>query len=150
VLDAHGKQVGKIISVSQGFATDNIGQPSPALVMLNAGAYNFAVNVNQTGFAGQDIFVYFQSSNCTGTPFLGTVRNFGWPFWPVVAVAGTRHTVYLADPNGTPTSITAHSWFEDAAGIGTCITASFNVNEAVPALPLIDLATEFTPPFSVR
>ncbi len=63
-------------------------------------------------------------------------------------VSGPGHTLYILDPESTPQYFIAKSRFDQYGG--PCITSDVSVYTAVPAIPLVDLDTLFTPPFSLR
>jgi hypothetical protein len=95
--------------------------------------------------------VIFELAQCSGEPFV-----FSPPSWPPqflrpTFVAPPGRTVYVPDLEDTPhTEYAGSLWNTDTE---TCIDVPPDRNDysdAVKAIPLIDLDTVFTPPFSVR
>jgi hypothetical protein len=118
----------------------------------------FMVEVTPTHVTGS-AFLYFVSSDCTGTPFLpgqspllvgADLSGYsltGGSLLPPVAVASPGQTVYAPDPAAPVQSIVAGSILIE--GMCTPLSGS-SATEVRPALSLIDLERFFTPPFSIR
>ena len=149
VFDAKGDMVGNVV----GLATP-VTPLQSVVVALKVGKRKtvFALQVFRDRFEGNVPTLLFESPTCSGTPLLISADQ-AKTLTPVVAVASPGSTVYLADPEATPRTITVGS---EQAADGTCTTptgpdgAPVTQANAVPALPVIDLNTRFTPPFSVR
>lgn len=84
-----------------------------------------------------------------GTPFI-TAQDFlqHTPF-PIDAVSNPGNTIYIQAPNSTPQLLTFDSFRQRG---GDCRPGSETGQPVmtVPAIPLIDLDTLFTPSLSVR
>lgn len=139
VFDGKGNRVGNVISL----------QSPGAVVAFKMGKHSFALRVFRSGFSGTAGSVLFESPDCSGTPFLGFSADEG-EVLPAVAVARPGNTLYVADPASFPRTITVQSRIPDLPG-SSCTREDPTVAiEAIPAVPLLDLDTRFTPPFSVR
>lgn len=147
VYDAKGKLVGNVFSVAA--PTDPLQSVVTAL-KVGKRAF-FALQVFRDHFAGNVRALFFESPDCSGSPFVITADQAN-ALTPVVAVSRPGSTVYLADPRGIPHTITVGS---ELAADGTCTIptdpdgAPVTQSQAIPAIPVIDLNTVFTPPFSV-
>ena len=85
--------------------------------------------------------LFFELPNCQGTAWIIPTPD------TLVTNAMVRppgNTIYIAEEDVVPVQITIASLF------GTICQSSSGKVEAVPAVPVIDLDTVFTPPFSVR
>lgn len=150
VFDANGKKVGEVIAVPS--------PGGPVVTALKVGARRFPLWVYQAGFAGDDgttgfgaagTRVYFETSDCSGTAFAvpGSIL-------PHIVVARPGRTVYFADSAEAPQPIIWLSFLPETSqgqDPGACSSEGGpQMINAVPAIPLIDLDTQFTPPLSVR
>lgn len=135
VVDANNKLVG-VADLSPG--TGNV----LVVLRLDKLVLPLIVKANQfSGNAGGPL--WFESTDCSGSP---------WMYPPddtlltqtIVALPG--NTVYTSDPAAVPQSITVQSYKEQD---GSCWPFATNTIR-VPAQPVIDLFSVFTPPFSVR
>lgn len=152
VFDATGKKVGDVLSMKEYSA----GYPngSSPIVALKFGGHVFTVEVLRHQLSGNlSDLLYFQSQDCTGTPYLrgylGAPALFGDQADVLLAahVSAPGKTVYLPVPGSISQSRSVQSsWWRD----GVCQLGGDAGLLSVPAFPLIDLNTVFTPPFSVR
>jgi hypothetical protein len=150
VYDAYGKRVGLVSGATS-------GKP---MVSFKFQDVPFMLLVLRDGF--QASLVVWESTDCSGQPFIPTGGD-PYPFspssLPIVAVAMPGNTVYVED--GTPRSITARSYstYPGHPGPGgspgswpQCAESPAQpwVLTSVPARPLVDMNSYFTPPFTVH
>jgi hypothetical protein len=143
VFDANKKFVGTVLSVPYGAGES-------ATVAIRVRGYIVVFDVDKNGFIADTLGpLLFQSSDCSGTPYVPSTFPAAL-VQPKAVVGPPGKTVYIPDPNGDPTQrITIQS---DSTGSGDCKPAQCGdpCTGFVPALPLLDLDTVYTPPFSVR
>jgi hypothetical protein len=143
IFDVTGKKVGDV---------DSMGVLSLPAVYFRVGDFTFGLIVYRPRFqgnAGSDVF--FETSDCSGTPFIRMLSTL--IAVPVTTVARPGNTVYFAEPDATPQTITAMSRLPQGGGdgpAGPCTAADEVFSDAVPAIPLVDMDTHFTPPFIAR
>ena len=141
VVDANGKKVGSVI------APDTVGTDG---VALQVDGHIFRLSFTRTTIqAPTTLNIYFESPDCTGTPYL-SARDINFDgLIPESVIDPPGQTIYVADPTDTPTP----RWIQSQFGMTTACVQSPTVgfqSTAVRALPLLDLATNpFTPPFRV-
>lgn len=136
VVDANGKKVGTVTDIGLTL--------TGAAVVFEVDGFLFALFITQGSFIGTFTFFQFESTDCTGTPFIGSSTGL---LLHGVAVFPPGMTVYRPDPTATPRTITSRSEMGNA---GSCIVITRTIPDRSPAFPLIDLSTLFTPPFSVK
>jgi hypothetical protein len=137
VVDANGKAVG--------IATSSGGQQ--VFLMFKVGEQVFTIFVARNRIFGGSPLLRFLSPDCSGAPLLVVFPDQDdiyllTPF----AIAPPGSTIYAPDPQAAPQTITVGSML---SGDGSCLTGEFS-ELVVPAVALIDLDTEFTPPFKVK
>jgi hypothetical protein len=136
VVDAHGTKVGKLLTVS----------PNGGILAFEVDRQPFLLDLFQQNLSGTSA-VWYDSSDCSGPPLLATSLN---PLFPSSGVSAPGHTLYLPEPDAEPVTINPFSGSQ-VAGDGTCARSSVLTPILfIPAQPIIDLDTLFTPPFSVR
>ena len=144
VRDALGRIVGKIIGFSPTQATNRL-RPVIAFRFEDeetGGRFFFRVLVERDQFRGNT--VYYESSNCTGIPFLESPPDSTNPM-PEVGVAGPGNTVYIQNSDHVRTiNVQSLARSSDEG----CVAVSFSI-DVFPAKPLIDLDTKFMPPYEV-
>jgi hypothetical protein len=164
VFDADGKRVGAVMDASNlsssGFAVE-------ADVAFKVGQVPFVLNVYRDGFSTGALVlppVAWESSDCSGKPFLGRFTEGAPGFapsggsMPLVAVGFPGNTVYVED--GATQTVTIGSFSTPTVAVlafsqpvSTCLNTGFPVgSEAVlfPARALINMNDEFRPPFAVK
>lgn len=147
VIDANGKRVGSVIGSFK--APDAIGTDA---VALQVDGHIFRLNFTRTTIKAPTIVrLFFESSNCTGTPYVETSGdgvNLD-ALIPESVIEPPGQTVYVADTTDTPTVRMLGSQFGLTAD--DCIPTPSSLRlTVVRALPLLDLATNpFVPPFHV-
>lgn len=144
VVDSRGNTVGTVIGGLGLTYVHNAlinGQFAPT-VLLEVDGRLIAVHISQDNFFTNTI-LYFESNNCSGTPFLPV----GWENLPILvsAIGPPGHTAYLAVRGSQPRVVTTRSELFR----GLC-RFSGSTERVFPAEALIDLDTEFTPPFELR
>jgi hypothetical protein len=148
VYDANGNRVGRVIGITE--------LQNRAFVVFHIGMHKFLLWVNEIQLSGEfetstQNSIFFETPDCTGPPFAIAVSSFRLPR---VVVASPGNTLYVTDSVTPPQPMTFRSFLPGAAGDapGPCgqEAGPIVINSAVPAIPLLDLNTVFTPPFSVR
>jgi hypothetical protein len=155
VVDAHGKQVGNVVG-----ATALIGPGARATVALRVEDREVLLDVvagNSVQTQGGTVLPFhgdggenllFEGADCSGQPLIpkgGTA--LATPNPAVVAPPGM--TLYVpTDPAAIPSLITIRSFINV---LGLCGTGNNPPSQGlvVPATPLIDLLTVYTPPFRI-
>lgn len=107
-----------------------------------------AVSLDKTGFlyAGE---LFFSSDDCSGTPYTTPPDPSTDLILPTLVMLPGK-TIYVPDPNAVAKSVALQSIQEKD---NPCEPTSCGGNvcpHLVPAIPLVDLDTYFTPPFTVR
>lgn len=142
VFDSKGKKVGKVLTLHSG------------IVPIVAFAVNkriVALWVFSNRLAGNRDQVYFESADCTGTPFIQTLSESFFPeAMPslLAAISNSTDTLYVVGDNPTPQNISVSSYFDFASG-DSCEEAGGFPLEVFPAEKL-QILTTFSPPFTVR
>jgi len=150
--DALGKKVGDVISVRTNldFAQDIINTGvQECTVAFKLAASLFALRIRKDQLAGYTPLL-FESEDCSGTPYIAT-QYLSAHLFPPVAIGPPGSTAYVPDTQSSPQAIMAKSAFgvhPDHPDL--CINIQDASLEAIPALPITDLNTVFTPPFSVK
>jgi len=153
VYDSDGRRVGPVAG-----GEDAIGGFEP-LVSFNVEGVPFMLFVFRDGLASNTNVVW-ESTDCSGEPFISLEIGHSAPSsLPIVAVAVPGSTVYVE--NGTALTVTLRSLSTGPLNLPantppfppTCFPVEPNPVvklRAVPARPLIDMSTNFKPPFTVR
>lgn len=145
VYDANGNHIGPVMNV--------VTPEGPVVVAVKVGERVIPLFMTRTSigvdYSGSNN-LYFETTDCTGPPFLAQSSVM----LPRAIVAKPGRTVYFADPFGPSHLITQRSFLpggDSGQPPGSCSSeAQPSVRTVVPAVPLTDLDTLFTPPFSVR
>jgi hypothetical protein len=139
IVDVNGVEVGPLI-----------GDPRSPYVILRAHDRIFSVPIRTEGF-GSDHLLLFALPDCAGPPFrnANTVRT---RLVPPAVIYAPGSTIYLDDASGLVQSMISrsHGLGFIPPGKPQCVNQLIDVVDAVPAVPIIDLDTLFTPPFSIR
>ncbi|MGH8063666.1 MAG: hypothetical protein ACRERE_00210 [Candidatus Entotheonellia bacterium] len=151
VVDANGRRVGLLIGIDR--ATRD-GVPSDVWVAFKVDEHVFALRLHKDRFLGTvngfpegEPGVGFESTDCSGTAFVATEASDESTLLPVTQVAGPGSTVYLQQ-SGAPSQLIAMQSLLNVDDV--CRSGFLRNSRAYPALPLVDLAPLFTPPFHVR
>jgi len=153
VYDADGKKV----SVVAGGTTD-VGAYMP-VVAFKIGGVPVMLGVARDAFKGF-AQVAWESSDCTGTPFLimnGIGYNYARSSLPSFGVSLPGNTVYVEDGPARNMIVGSESKYP-GYGVGSppwppyqCTQPPFPWSAvSFPARPLIDMSAEFKPRFTVR
>lgn len=134
VFDANNKKVGEA-----NFQADDDVQ-----VVFEVDKSIFFVRVLRNRFHSDET-LYFESTDCSG-PVLDDVDD---DLVREALIGPPGNTVYLPDPHATPRTYTIRSEFTGEDDDVVCQTVAPNDEVKVPTIPIIDLLTVFTPPFSV-
>lgn len=139
VVDANGKTVGRY-SGSSVFATI---KGTKTVLALSADK----VGSTLLNFAGGSI--YFQSTDCTGTPYLLQAPAQG--VLPSTTLrSGGRTYVYIAQQTTAIPEVQFGSQLKSAAvGDATCILEP-DIYYAYPTSPPADITKTFAPPFTIQ
>src|SRR5262245_3062020 len=156
VVDSTGKRVGDVVSW-------NNKVPGVAFQLNN---FLFLLYVAQhrffgTGYVQLGDTLYFESTDCSGTPFLlaepllnPSAKEANLTPVPVVAVNLPGNTLYIPDENA-PVNRTMKSVLDpftpqgSYTAPGTCSSVNSLQISSLRAKPSIDLDTLFTPPFKL-
>ena len=140
LYDANDKKVGAVVDVA--------GLTIP-VVIFRANEHVFALEAIRNRLLGRQGLL-FSSTDCSGAPLFdfeaGGVQGFDVSLLPTTAIGPPGSTVYIPDPNAVAQSVLTQSFLDQ---VGECIADGF-MRTVVPALPIVDLDTQFTPPFSVK
>jgi hypothetical protein len=146
VFDSKGKPVGNVIGFTSTIWTEAIG--SGPVVALKVNGVLLVVAVEPTRFVGTQNFLYFESSDCSGIPFVQAYEP-DTRLMPRTAVKGD---IIYAETGG-PQTINPGSRLPIAGAVPPpiCSTAFIPATlKAIQVVPLIDISAHFTPPFSMR
>lgn len=143
VFDTNGKRLGNAVGI-----TDK----NRLVLSFKVDDHLFtAVLFTKDHFVGTGFgeATYFDSPDCTGNPFIHKERD---NVLPSIQVNIPGNTIYMEDPDATARSVRVRSFLPAASsdGYGACYNTDSQLNNRIRAIPLIDLNTVFTPPFSVR
>lgn len=153
VYDSGGKKVGDVTG-----AQYYLG-PFVPQVSFKVEDFPFMLLVFRDGFV-QGSEVLWESAACSGAPFVLGSTSYGHPMsssMPIVAVGLPGSTVYVED--GPARVITVRSYSsqpvlgtDPSLGSSQCGRAApfLSSYPTYPARPLINMDTEFKPPFTVR
>ena len=146
IVDSKGKAVGESIGALGGAPSGTLMLPA---VLLRVGQNLAFVNVDRNGFFGGTL--YFESTNCSGTPWFRSPQPSGRPsLLPQTAIGLPGQTLYMEMAGGLTQTVTLRSSMgQDLFCLDNRFFSPITVT-AVQAQPLVDLLTVFTPPFSLR
>ena len=138
VIDSQGRKVGNVV--------DWDWQRFTAVVTFQHQNEVFLLHVQKQRLGGSER-LYFTTSDCTGTRFLLVPSLQDERVRSVAGVDSPSQTLYLGKTDATPQTITV---FSTKDFLSTSCKVSFGFStSAVPGIPVVDLATLFTPPFKV-
>ena len=147
VYDSAGRVVGPVLSVGGGSAQ----------VAVQVGQFLFSVAVARDGFVlggGAVNGPWYESADCSGQAFAfppSPYNDFNPPpVYGLSLVFPPGATLYIEE--GTVRPIRYQSFKNKVPYSGVCraFTSPNVPTDAIPLVPLIDLSTIFSPPFSVR
>lgn len=154
VQDSKGRTVGFIFG-GMGLDLATFGDvPSleaRTIVLLQVGGHVVPVAVGRERFYGGG--VAFELEDCQGRAWFDAERaEFqATSLLPRAAIAPPGQTLYIATPGASPETVTRRSATDLSREFGiTCENRTFENVTMLPAQPLVDLSTVFTPPFSLR
>ena len=156
VEDSKGKILGTTLG---GTNVNNIELPGGIalnvrfIVLLQVGENIAPVMVGRDRFYGAG--AAYELENCMGTPSLtidsSTSEADFLSLLPRVAIGPPGNTIYMAIPGAVPRPITITSVLEPSVEFPhRCRAVTPTTRDAVPLQPLVDLLTEFTPPFTLK
>ena len=134
--DANGKKIGRVLDVNG---------PNEATVGVRVNGTTTLLTVHRDVLWTAPSLA-FQSTDCTGTPYIRAASNSLLD--SVTATGDPGLTVYVQQPGQPVQAITVGS--ETINLQPTECQMHSQTIQAFPAVPLIDLNTLFTPPFSIR
>lgn len=134
--------VGNVVGYVTGFTFDGSQRVLPNIVLQQNGL-RVGLMVTPNGFEGSGGSLAFARADCQEQAFLA--GDFNTLILPAT-IEAPGSTVYVPNPTAAPGPVTARSLLQ----LGTCFSFEFGLPLAVPALPLVDLNTLFTPPFSIK
>ena len=136
IVDANGNKVGTVLdSVNDRYT-----------IVMKYGERIFQLFIENNGDDFWYFSLFFESTDCSGTPFVS--NSFRNKILQIGTIAPPNRTVYLPDLDAAPRVITRMSVIS-ALSLGECVPSVYTFL-ASPALPVVDLDTVFTPPFSMR
>jgi hypothetical protein len=138
VFDSHKKKVGQVGP----FPTGCFGGSA---VAYETKGRKFSVGLNKTGFIKCKGYYYFESTDCSGTPYVQVDTS---ALIESARVGEPGSTVYLPKLDEYRQAMEFHSLLNEQFE-PFCNTVD-NVVNAAPETPIINLDTVFTPPFEVR
>jgi len=153
VEDSTGKTVGRAVgsiglsNIESSASTDlNIR----TVVLLQVDQTLVLVMVGRTRFYGGR-GLWYESENCMGIPYFPVDTSLSETdapsLLPQTAIAPPGQTIYIAIPGAAGRTITGKSNLEFGL---RCTNRTITSIPVIPAQPLIDMLTEFTPPFSLK
>jgi hypothetical protein len=146
VVDGRGKTAGALFD--EVITSDNglIG----ARVAVDVRGRIYTVTVDANGVTGGDegvFFVSFETTDCSGSPFITIQSLNGSSLLPRTSVASPSTTLYAQVPGELEHDVA----FQSVRRLGDETCQPFPVTQtAVKAEAIIDLTTRFEPPLSVR
>jgi len=132
VVDSTNRVLGPIVG----------GDSSYPLVAFRVNNIIFALRILPNSYEGRAAPLVFTSTDCSGAPYM--VNSYTSTFAPS-AVVPPGHSVFVADPAGSPQTIDARSSLDS----GGCYPTSGTVT-GFPAIFMIQLDSEFVPPITVQ
>lgn len=158
VVDANGKRVGPVVDLSSPFGLQSVGVSASPTVALDVEGQLVVLAVTRNRFAGPVNIVYFESTDCSGTPFFnGTEAGISVAEEPTqglapAAAALSDGTIYALDPDNPLVvhNFTAQSSKNSVASPPSCDQAGGQVLDAVRARMVVNLGERFEPPFRLR
>ncbi|HVT37153.1 MAG TPA: hypothetical protein VHE37_16320 [Nevskiaceae bacterium] len=147
VVDSNGTIVGPIVSIADNIYPHDADGNAAVLMTLNN--HTFGVIVSRRGFNGPPQPIVFESSDCSGTPYLGydTETENEWANLLILPgfVAGKTETVFVPTRQ-SPVPVTAQS----ALTANSQCVASPGHFVMVKGQRVGSLHNAFVPPFSVQ
>lgn len=134
VVDANNKLVGPVIGLL------SISNP---VVALNVSIPNLIIQVLPNSFSG-NYPLFFTTGDCSGQPYFDTDLLSRPHTLPIVGVV--NEILYGPRANSDSFSITRESYIDIYTGVCT-VGDQFSMTGVI-ADPIINLSTQFTPPFS--
>ena len=140
VFDGTGKRVGTVLGFWGTNATIAFRLDGEMVIIgVNRERFDFV-----NGYTSRDLEFYFESSNCTGTPFTTWTGGTTTQLAPIHVIDGTN--LYGLD---SLTSIIVKSR-GSIINPSICTPLNSFQTNSFPLRFLIDLNTQFQPPFTVR
>jgi hypothetical protein len=137
--DANGKKIGRVLDMS------GTSRPlSEAKVPVRISGTIFVLNVQEDALDTYGPPLVFETTDCTGTPYL--IPQGGDLLESGATVAAPGWTIYAQQPGEPERLITIQS----QRRTGPCTLSNAPDVSVFPAVPLIDLSTLFAAPFSVH
>ena len=134
-MDANNNVVGQVIG--------NDASSLFPLVILNISTPLVIVGVTPNSFQGNKN-LYFTGANCSGQVYFGADEVTGRDhMYPIIGAAA--NVIYRPQANTAPVVFTYNSFM---AGFQSTCSGSFGPDSTgIVATPIIDLSTQFTPPY---
>lgn len=139
--DANGRRIGRVMDMR-----GPTGAFTEASVPVRISGTTVVLLVSKDAITSAGPALGYEASDCTGTGFLTPIAG---DLLPRATIAGPGWTVYAEQPGPAVRLVTFNS---QSTKTGGCTTSSLPIVavKAFPAVPLLDLRTLFTPPFSVH
>jgi hypothetical protein len=147
VADSNGKVVGITLGGASVHASSIIGPDNEVrpTVLLAIDDTLVAISVARDRFYAGSV-IYFESQGCAGGSWYPTDSTGKPPVLPPAAIGLPGQTLYVEKDGASAQTILTRSRLIDGT---QCVNAQFSL-PAVPMEPLLDLSTEFTPPFTLK
>jgi hypothetical protein len=134
IVDATGKLVGEVIGTDPKTLNPNI--------ILNISGPSIIVQAAPDSFPS-NVYLYFTSANCSGQPYFSAYIINRPHMFPIVGAV--NNILYGPQANATPIAVTYSSRWDYTSG--DCHVAGGAIPDGVIGDPIIDLSTQFTPPY---
>ena len=137
VVDSTGKVLGPVLDT-----TDNTYFFME--VAMKAGGHVFVVSLNRTDIKFGPLTLYYASADCSGAAYFGACSPL-LTGCSTIGPGDLGHSLFLRTPDAPRAPVSVRSKFD-----GFCDTfVAFTLN-GLPASPVADLESMFTPPFHLR
>jgi hypothetical protein len=149
LVDATGKKIGTVFNGLGGM------HAGATTITFKIGEEVIALAAFADRFPGSFSGAYFKSCDCSGQAYIGTsgivIPDYGPSLLPFTAIGGPGETVYVANPGASTEGFTPGSvWLNQGWECQNYCELELAPANFLPAHPLVDLSTEFTPPFRLR
>ena len=138
VVDSTGKTVGYVIG--------KVGSTQPVSVAIDINGQVFDIIVTREGYWRQNKYLFYAETNCLGQAYIPDDSTLG-PF-PTSFV--TYNNILFSGTGGHQLTVYYNSSEEQQTDGCQSSGGTRETKNAVPASPIIDLDTLFTPPFHVE
>lgn len=140
LYDSTERRIGPVLSISS----------TQVQTLVDVNGQQFLVNASVAGFKEQAI-IHFPSTDCSGTGYSTEVEPSQQFFRNASFVIGPNRTLFEVDESALSNPFNnTRSVFDARDGVCRLLGSATGTTPMYPLVPLVDLATFGTPPFSVR